>query len=79
MSINEGKWPANCVQRAFVTGASWARFQLTGFTPFPDERLDTEKEAVKRYGDPLASSCSCTGSHARGCVNNLQQDFRVVP
>jgi hypothetical protein len=54
--VKDGTWPQRCEQRAFVEGAAWVRFALTGFTPFASERDVAEQEAVKRYGDPLASS-----------------------
>lgn len=48
----KGLWPERCEQRAFVEGAAWFQFKMTGFTPFPSERDDMESEAIKRYGDP---------------------------
>jgi len=52
--IIEGTWPPDCVQRAFVAGASWWQFHHNGSTMFSSERHEAEEEAVKRYGEPSA-------------------------
>ena len=52
--IIEGTWPSDCIQRAFVEGASWWQFKHNGSTMFSSERREAEKEAVRRYGEPSA-------------------------
>ena len=52
----EGTWPDHCEQRAFVAGAKWWEFVSTGFTMWASDRDRAEAEAVRRYGDPLASA-----------------------
>jgi len=52
--IIEGTWPSDCIQRAFVEGASWWQFKHNGSTMFSSERHEAEKEAVRRYGEPSA-------------------------
>ena len=52
--LQEGTWPADCVQRAFVNGAKWWQFKANGSTAFPSEIDQMEDEAVKRYGKPVA-------------------------
>lgn len=46
----QGSWPMDCIQRAFVEGAQWWQFQVSGATMFPSERDVIEEEAVRRYG-----------------------------
>jgi hypothetical protein len=50
---NEGTWPKDCQQRAFVEGVRWWQFHSRGSTLFPSEQDIAEAEAVRRYGEPL--------------------------
>lgn len=47
----DGTWPLDCLQRAFVDGAKWWQFHKNGSTMFPSERVETEKQAIGRYGE----------------------------
>lgn len=49
-----GSWPKDCIQRAFVAGASWWQYHQNGSTMFGSERDEAENEAVRRYGNPIA-------------------------
>jgi hypothetical protein len=53
-----GTWPADCLQRAFVDGATWWQFDAYGATAFPSERDRMAAEAVRRYGDPDPQWCA---------------------
>lgn len=50
-----GSWPKDCIQRAFVDGASWWQFKSNGATAFPSERDEMEIQALRRYGAPATS------------------------
>lgn len=51
----EGAWPDEACQRAFVEGAAWWQFHTRGVTMWSTEREEAEAEALRRYGDPLAT------------------------
>lgn len=45
----EGTWAADDLRRAFVAGAAWKHWSLTGFTMFSAERGEAEDVAEYRY------------------------------
>lgn len=45
-----GTWPKDCLQRAFVDGASWWQFHKNGSTMFPSERDEAEAKAIATFG-----------------------------
>jgi hypothetical protein len=45
----EGKWSADDLRRAFVAGAAWKHWKLSGFTMFSSERDEAEDIAEIRY------------------------------
>lgn len=45
----QGSWPENDLRRAFVEGAKWWEWQMTGSTMFPDDVDRAESQAEKRY------------------------------
>ncbi len=47
----EGAWPENDIRRAFVAGAKWWEFHMTGFTMWASDRDLAEAEATKRYAE----------------------------
>ena len=55
-----GSWPVDCLQRAFVDGGRWWKWKTDGWTTFPSEVDQLEAEAVRRYGEPAVLPVAST-------------------
>lgn len=46
-----GKWPQECLHRAFVEGAAWWEYEQSGATMWSEDRDKAETEANRRFGE----------------------------